>query len=378
MPIKAEPTFSLKDRLFNEKKIKIIAGEIAAVHPAFEADRFTAKVAGKLPELELMDRLHWIRECLHDFLPSDYREAAKILKDSLPPPSDPNLTDNDFGSFIYGPYGAFVAEYGCTQKDVKFSLKILKEMTKRFSVEFPIRSFINAFPEETMTELQKWAKDKHYHVRRLASEGARPSLPWAKNITLDYKAPLPILDILHADKTRFVTRSVANHLNDISKVDPELVVKTLKRWKKAKKQNKKELTYIIKHSLRTLENQGHTAALKLLGYKKGDITVENFSVSPLVKIGATLSFTFSVSSHAKTSHNLLVDYHLHFKKANGSLVHKTFKISKTSIEPGQTLEFDKQHLLRPMTTRVLHPGMHEVELQINGATYGRQAFELVE
>ena len=263
MPIKAEPTFSLKDRLFNEKKIKIIAGEIAAVHPAFEADRFTAKVAGKLPELELMDRLHWIRECLHDFLPSDYRVAAKILKESLPAPCDPKLTDKDFGDFIYGPYGAFVAEYGCTQKDVKFSLKILKEMTKRFSVEFPIRSFINTFPEETMAELLTWTKDKHYHVRRLASEGTRPSLPWAKNITIDYKAPLPILDILHADKTRFVTRSVANHLNDISKVDPDLVVRTLKGWKKAKKQTKSELDYLIRHSLRTLEKQGHTAALKL-------------------------------------------------------------------------------------------------------------------
>ncbi len=377
MAIKAEPTFSLKDHLFNEAKVRLIADEIACVYPAFQTKVFVATVTKKFPELELMERLYWIRDCLRDFLPEDYQTAATILVESLPAPCDPTLTDDDFGDFIYGPYGAFVAEYGCTKQDVQFSIRALHEMTKRFSVEFPIRTFINAFPKETMDFLLGCTTDKHYHVRRLASEGTRPKLPWAKKITIFHTDPLPILDLLHSDPTRYVTRSVANHLNDIAKIDPDVVITTLKRWQQSGKQSDAEMRFITRHSLRTLEKQGHTQALKMLGYSKPEIQLENIKIhTNEVTIGNALQFSFSVTSTAHKPQTLLIDYHLYFQKKAGELAPKTFKIAKTSINPGETLSFSKQQPLRPMTTRVLYPGKHEVELQINGTTYPRKKFIL--
>lgn len=123
---------------------------------------------------------------------------------------------------------------------------------------------MNEFPEETFERIKKWSKSDHYHQRRLASEGTRPSLPWCIKIDLDYKKPLEILDSLYADKTRYVTRSVANHMNDISKKDPKLVIETLKRWNSEGKQDIKEMDFIISHSLRTLVKDGNKDALKLL------------------------------------------------------------------------------------------------------------------
>ena len=378
MAIKAEPTFSLKDHLFNKQKVELIAGQIKSVHPDFECKKFTAKVVRKFSELELLERLYWIRDCLREHLPKDYRQAVTIILKSLPPELDQKNTDDDYGDFIYGPHGAFVAEYGCSKKDLQFSLKALREMTKRFSVEFPIRSFINAFPEETMAFLGQCAKDKNYHVRRLASEGTRAKLPWAKNVVIDHKEPLPILGILFDDTTRYVTRSVANHMNDISKVDPGLVIDTLKLWKKSGKQNAAEMNFIIKHSLRTLEKQGHSGALKLLGYTAAKIEVNKLKLATLeVTIGSALEFSFSITSTANKPQSLLIDYHLFFRKANGELAPKTFKITKTTINPGETLKFNKRQLLRPMTTRALHTGNHEIELQINGTTYPRKKFNLI-
>lgn len=378
MAIHAEPSFSLKDHLFNTKKVELIAAQIAAVYPSFQAARFVQVVTAQFPQLELMQRLHWVRDCLREYLPDEYQMAVRILVESLPPPSDPTLCDDDFGDFIYGPYGAFVAEYGCTAHDLEFSLCALKEMTTRFSVEFPIRSFINVFPDQTLAFLLQCATDKHYHVRRLASEGTRQRLPWAKKITINYTDPLPILNTLYVDTTRYVTRSVANHLNDISKIDPDLVVSTLSRWHQSGLQVQTEMDFIIRHSLRTLEKQGHTGALQLLGYAAGEVEVRDFIITTKqVRVGEVLEFSFSVMSTAHTPQRLLIDYHLYFQKATGQLVAKTFKIAKTTIAPGELLTFTKKQPFRRMTTRVLHPGAHAVAIQINGTTYSRLTFNLL-
>lgn len=176
--------FSLKDQLFNTRKVTRIAQEITAVHPEFQTKAFIVAVTEKFPELELMERMYWTRACLREFLPTEYQQAVKILIAALPTPLDSTLTDNDFGDYIYGAYGNFVSEYGATKKDVLFSLAALREMTTRFSCEFSIRVFIELFPNETLQLFEQWVLDPHYHVRRLVSEGSRPKLPWAKKSLL--------------------------------------------------------------------------------------------------------------------------------------------------------------------------------------------------
>lgn len=221
----------LKDQLFTREKVELIAGEIKHVDSAFQADEFVTMVVAQFPELELKARIAWIATCLERHLPRDFREAASALVRSLPAPAHPALSDGDFGDFIYAPYVEFVAQHGCTAEDLEFSLAMLREVTTRFSAEFAIRPFLDAFPDQVLTTLLAWTNDQHYHVRRLCSEGTRPRLPWARNLTLPYDVGIPILDRLFADTTRYVTRSVANHLNDVSKKNPELALDTLERWR---------------------------------------------------------------------------------------------------------------------------------------------------
>ena len=371
--------FSLKDELFNPAKVQKIASEIQAVYADFEQEAFEAEVVSLFPQLELKERIDHIRDMLAKYLPDDYREAMTILLKALPLELDTNKYDNDFGDFIYAPYGAYVAAFGCSKEDLDFSLTALREITKRFSVEYAIRDFINAFPKETLEMLKECSLSDNYHERRLASEGLRPKLPWAKKINIDYRKAVFILDNIFYDKTRYVTRSVANHLNDIAKMDAALVVATLKRWKRSEKQERKEMDFIINHALRTLVKQGDEDALALLGYRKDpSIKVNAFALHKSeVSIGEALVFSFEIDS--KEEEHLIVDYIMHFRTKAGKLSPKVHKFKKLSLLEGDSVKLDKKHHFKAnMTTRKLYAGEHKVELQINGKIYASINFELKE
>lgn len=376
--MQAKTTFSLKDQLFNKETVTYLSTLIKDAYGDFDDKKFVKDVLKEFPNLELKQRITHITTCLKDHLPDNYRKATKILLKAQPPELDPNKTDDDFGEFILSPTSEFVSMYGRSPKDLDFSLKALKEMTKRFTVEGPIRFFINDFPEETMAFLEECAGDTNYHVRRLASEGTRPSLPWNQKLVIDYKKPLPILDALYADKTRYVTRSVANHLNDIAKLDPKLVVDTLSRWQKEKKQSEKEMAFITKHSLRTLVKKGDKQALKLLGFgAKPDITVKLLeTATPQVVVGSAFEFALEFESHKKQ--NLMIDYVMHFYNNAKKPSTKVFKLKEVSATKGQTIKLHKKHPLKLMTTKRLYAGEHSITLQINGADYGAIKFDLLE
>lgn len=376
--MKAETTFSLKDQLFNADRVAYFAGLISEAYPSFKSAKYQKDVVSKFPDLALLERIVHMAECLKKHLPEDYPEALNILVTALPPRLDPTKTDDDFGEFILAPFSQFVAEYGCTKKYLKISLAALKEMTMRFSVESAIRYFINAFPKETMKFMNANAKHKNYHVRRLASEGTRPKLPWAQKLNIDYSEPLPILEALFADPTRYVTRSVANHMNDISKLDPDMVIDALIRWKKSGQQDNKEMDFIIRHSLRTLIKQGHPEALKLLGYGgKPEVDIVRFeTLTPKVKVGDAFEFALSLSSNKKQ--NLLIDYQMQFASEDGKKPgQKVFKLKMLELPKGKTLDLKKKHPMRLMTTRRLYAGEHTITLQINGRDFGSIGFELV-
>lgn len=371
--------FSLKDALFNKAKLIKIADEIHAVFPSFKSDEFVSTSLAAFPELELKARISWIRKRLHEYLPPDYREAVTILLKSLPPALDETKTDDDFGDFIYAPYNDFVAVYGCTKKDLRFSLEALREMNMRFSAEDAIRYFINAFSEETFAILNRWTTDNHYHVRRLVSEGTRPSLPWSMKVTIPVEKSIPLLNKLYHDKTRYVTRSVANHMNDISKKNPELVLKTLDEWQKSEKQDPKEMEFIIKHSLRTLVKTGNRDAIEFLDFSADpDVEVPEIKIKEEpAKIGEVAEFSFDVT--ANKDERLLIDFELFFQSKKGTLTNsKVFKIKQCDIQKGETLHIVKRFkFIGQMTTRTLYPGTHLIEIQINGKKMQKKEFNLV-
>lgn len=367
----------LKDLLFNKAKVEQVAGEIHRVHPSFKKNEFVRDVVVKFPELELKARISWITECLKKYLPGDYQRTVGILIKALPTPNNPELSDDDFGDFIYAPYAEYVAKNGCDKEHLEFSLRAFREMTTRFSSEDAIRYFINAFPKETLRELLSWTKDSHYHVRRLCSEGTRPKLPWSQKINILITAPLPILNNLFSDKTRFVTRSVANHINDISKIDPDLALDTLTKWQKSGKQKLVEMDYIVRHALRTLVKQGNSKAMNMLGFSHTpQVSVSKFIVPKQVKMNTALEFSFAIQSEEDTS--VLIDYILYFQNKTGKLNRKkVFKLTKFALAKNKSVVISKRHMLREqMTTRTLYSGKHEVEIQINGKRLAKESFLL--
>lgn len=368
--------FSLKDHLFNKDSVTYLADLFVVADANFNKKKFVTEVVGKFSELELKARIGWITEVLTKHLPVDPGVAMKLIVAALPPPLDPTKTDDDFGRFIFAPLGEYVVRYGCSEKYLKQSLTTLKQITMRFSMEDAMRAFLNNFPNETLAEYDKWVNDKNYHVRRLVSESTRPSLPWSQKISVDYKAPVKYLDKLHADKTRYVVRSVANHLNDISKKDCALVVTILKRWHKEKTQNPLELDWLTRHALRTLVKQGNADALELLGYTAHTVPVVlNLVVPKKVTAGDRLQFSFDVTS--SISQNLLIDYVIDFVKLNGGTKPKVFKIKKIAALPHAVISIQKSHHLKAdAITFKLNAGIHSLTVQINGQKLATAQFEV--
>lgn len=369
--------FSLKDILFNKEKVRYLAGLFSAADKTFDGDLFVSEVMEDMLGLELKQRIVCITKALEAQLPADFSEACDLIVSALPEPLDPTKTDDDFGDFIFAPLGEYVVRNGLSREHLPQSLKTLREITMRFSMEDSIRYFLNEFEKETMKEMQRWVCDDNYHVRRLVSEGTRPLLPWSGRIALEVTAPLDFLTILHSDHTRYVARSVANHMNDIAKIEPKLVVQTLKQWQEEGKQDEKELDWMIRHSLRTLLKQGNKEALELLGYHTNPkITVSTIAVNhDSIMMGEDLVFSFSVT--AQRDEKLMIDYVIDFVKANGQTKPKVFKLKKVFIQKGETVSITKKHrFLTDATTFKYYAGEHCVTLQINGSKHAVVPFKL--
>ncbi|MEM9319283.1 MAG: hypothetical protein AAGA70_09790 [Pseudomonadota bacterium] len=368
--------FSLKDHLFNAETIGRLAREYAVVINGLDPDHLKANVLAGFAERELLARLDWIADCLTPHLPAGFAEMAEMLEAAMPPPLDPTLSDDDFGHFIHAVPGILAVRHGLdTHRDR--ALDLLYEATKRFSMEFYIRPFITRWPEETLARLEQWTEDENYHVRRLVSEGTRPRLPWAPRIKLDPLRPLDLLDRLHADPTRYVTRSVANHLNDISKLDADAVYARIDAWTMRAVADPDELAWMTRHALRSQIKVGASRAMQRLGYRAdAKVTVESFEIAPSdPKIGEQAEITLRLSAPEETA--VLIDYVMEFRKANGALAPKVFKLKEAVVSPDKPLALSKRHRFKgDATTFKLYPGPQLLSLQVNGRILAQRDFSL--
>ena len=366
---------SLKDELFNRETVNRLAMDFDAAG-VFKAQPFVDQVMAGLAPLELKARIAWIAEVLADHLPSDFPAAAQAIQAGLPAPLDPTLTDDDFGHFIHAPLGVYVENHGI-EGHSSTSLDLLAEITKRFSMEFSIRAFLNAHEKETLERMQDWAVDPNYHVRRLVSEGTRPKLPWGQSVGLTQDQTLPLLDKLHSDPTRYVVRSVANHLNDVTKFAPDLVLERLAGWKDTGKQTSPELQWMTKHALRTLVKTGHAGAMVQLGYRPdAEVSVSDFAITPdMLNIGDAAEVTCTLTAPDTTP--LIVDYVIDYVKANGSTAPKVSKFKVLDLKPGKPTALKKKHVFKgDATTFKLYAGAHQIHLQINGTIVASLPFML--
>ena len=294
----------------------------------------------------------------------------------MPAPLDPSLRDDDFGRFIHALPGVLAVRHGLEAHRDR-ALDLLHAATRRFSMEFYIRPFLNRWPEQTLARLALWARDDNYHVRRLVSEGTRPRLPWARKVNLTHAQSLPLLDLLQADGTRFVTRSVANHLNDVARSDPGAVLERLATWEADGRQRQDERAWMRRHALRSLVKQGHSGAMAMLGYAvDAPVEVAVHVATPRVALGAALEF--EVVLNARATLPVLVDYRIRFPRPGGKSGEKVFKLKLGEVRAGKSLVLKKVHRLKAdATTFELHPGVHGLVVQVNGVDRARAEFEIV-
>ncbi len=352
---------------FNSELIDGISSGLAQAYDDFDADRFERLAKEGLTDLELKARSAQVGNALLATLPADFDSAAEIIERSL--------EDGGILAWAVMPVGFFVAERGISSPER--GLGTLKELTKRFTSEDPIRRFIVEHPDLTLATLAEWVRDDDHHVRRLVSEGTRPRLPWSEQLKAFIADPGPILPLLHSlrdDPSEYVRRSVANNLNDISKDHPDLVAELAAEWLVKASPERRRL---VEHACRSLVKQGHRPTLEALGYGEPELTVDVFKVlTPTVRFGSALRFEVNLFSAASKSQLLVLDYVIHHQKANGTTSPKVFKWKKLALAPGGEHEAVRAHKIRPISTRRYYPGRHRVELVANGRTLASGEFEL--
>lgn len=359
---------------FDRGAAKLLAAQLTAVHPAFDATRFVRLASKDLSELEFADRVRNFSEALRQTLPSSVPAALRILTKSLPPP----LPDCEsvMDGWLQWPVGQFIADYGLGHYDA--SMQAMVQLTQRFSSEFAVRPFVEQYPDQVFASLAKLTRHKSPHVRRWCSEGVRPLLPWGKKLHALVKNPepiLPILDALKDDPELYVRRSVGNTLNDIAKHHPELVLRQCTEWSK---RSTKERDWVLKQALRTLVKQGNPQALKLLGFDQVRGLGAELRVTPKkVKIGDSVELSATLSSTAEKSQPVLVDYVVHYVRKNGNS-EKVFRWKQTQVGAGSTQQLLKKHPMKKTSIRALYPGKHKVELQVNGKRLCTASFTLTE
>lgn len=361
---------ALKTMFYTRAFFDDLAAAIRASYPAFDADTFVARIHDDgWDALELKQRMRRTTVTLRAFLPGEYRAAlATLLRVA------PLLDTYGFEKIVFSD---FVEQYGLD--DWEASLPALESFTQVMSAEFAVRPFIIRDQARMMAQMEQWAQHESPHVRRLASEGCRPRLPWAMALPALKKDPTPILPILEHlkhDSSEDVRRSVANNLNDIAKDNPQAVIDTLRRWQA--ESDSPEMQALVRHALRTLIKAGSPDALALLGYGAGAaVIVRNLTVAPdVIGMHGSVTFSFEVESTGSAPQGLMIDYILHLAGANGKTRAKVFKLAKVTLAPGEVIRQTKTHSFKPITTRRYYPGAHAIEIQINGAACGRVQFEV--
>ena len=365
MAYQADDSAALK-HIFDVARIEKFAADTKVVWPGFDDAGFRAHAMNGLDDLGIMQRMRQIASAYDRTLPQDYETALAVLRDMAP-------------SIQLGFAGIVLSEFVLMRglDDFQRSMEALAFFTRFGTSEFAIRPFIERDPGAALSVMHGWTEDENEHVRRLASEGARPRLPWSfhlKALIADPELVLPILERMKADPSLYVRKSVANHLNDISKDHPDWLIGRMLDWD----QSAPETGWIVKQALRTLVKKGDARALELIGASgKAEVLVDDFSVVPRnVSLGGKVTISARVKSSGSRMQKIVADYAVHYVKANGKSSRKVFKLKLIDLAPGESVDLSISQTIRDFSTRTHHAGWHKVELMLNGETVGETGFEL--
>lgn len=357
----------LKD-LFSQDLILLLSENIKAEYPTFKEKEFESYIFNKKwKSLELKDRMRHIAFAFNEFLPFSYKKQIQILV-----ATKLRLSSIKSMGLQFMVFQDFVEVFGL--EDYEVSIKALEVFTINSSSEFAIRQFILKYEEKTMAQMLLWAKSENEHIRRLASEGCRPRLPWAvalPNFKKDPSKIFEILELLKNDESKYVQKSVANNLNDISKDNPNLI----KKFVKNNIGKTKNLDWVCKHASRTLLKKGDKTVLKLFSYDNSShVKLSKFSCDKQIKLGDDLNFSFELNSLEKLG-ALRVEYVIDYLKANESYSKKVFIASQNDFKTKSKV-ISKKQSFKNMTTRKHYLGKHFISILINGQEFIKEEFIL--
>jgi 3-methyladenine DNA glycosylase AlkC len=352
---------------FKADNQRLLARSIKATHGGFDENGFLEAVLPKVGKLELKARMRHTSIILARFIPTDYEEAIAYLR-----PVAPNLATK----FVGMVFTDFIEAFG--EKHFETSMEAMEYFTKFGSAEFAVRVFLDQDFEAAMVYVNRWAKDDNTHVRRLATEGTRPRLPWSfqlKNLVADPTPAFDMLTTLSKDPELYVRKSVGNHLNDIAKDNVDLMFDLIEGWDHDNKHTK----WIITRGLRSLVKKGHPKALAFHGFQENpQIDVNPLTLSSTaIQLGDKLEFEFTLKSTSRHDQKLAIDTIVHFLKKSGKQAEKVFKFRVLDLKAGETLTLKGKQPFKLITTRKLYSGEHGIQVMINGTRYDVADFDLV-
>lgn len=360
----------MKEKYYNYDRIHDLASRMRAVYPSFQADDFVSDVMNETwSGLELKARMRQITVNLGKYLPADYKQAIGIIDQVVAGYPD------GYCDYALTYFPDFVEVYGQDECHWDLSIAALERYTPLSTAEFAVRPFIINHKVRMMQQMNVWATHDNEHVRRLASEGCRPALPWGQALPDLKKDPTPILPVLEklkADPSLYVRKSVANNLNDISKTHPDLVAAIAEDW-----YGKNQYTdWIVKHGCRTLLKKGNRRVLNLFGYCDTDsVEIADFVLeSASIARGENVTFSFTIL--AKEATKIRLEYEIDYVKAGGKRSRKIFQISEILLKTEQKKVYTKSHSFADLSTRTHYPGNHFITLLVNGVRQGTLEFML--
>lgn len=362
---------ALKD-LYSPVFYQEFARVMQQVLPSFDKAAFTDLIFDDtFAQKELKDRMRHTTLVLHRFMPADFGKAVDVISALIARLRQDRLGENSF-LFLFLP--DYIETYGL--EDLDNAIPAIERVTQFISCEFAVRPFLRLYTDPMMAQMQAWAHHPNHHVRRLASEGSRPRLPWGMAVPALKQDPspiLPILETLKNDPSEYVRRSVANNLNDISKDHPETVLAVAQAWKGLSR----ETDALIKHGCRTLLKQGHESILAFYALNSTDIQAQQFRLLTAdVSIGDSLAFTFSVRNTSAQALVVRLEYAVYYRLQNGQLSRKVFKISERLFAPDEQATIVRRQKFIPITTRRFYTGEHRIALIVNGKEYEPVPFVL--
>lgn len=348
--------------IYNPTFLMEFGQTLQAADPSFPAEAFVDKVMNEhWEELALKARIRHITNVLGTLLPERYEHAIDILLE----------VNRHCSGFPYLILPDYVEVFGQADEHFELSMRALEAFTQQSSAEFAVRPFIIQHPERMMKQMRTWSTSENEHVRRLASEGCRPRLPWGQALTEFKRDPAPILPILtqlKADPSLYVRKSVANNLNDIAKDHPELVLQIAKEWMG---QNP-HTDWIVRHACRSLIRSAEPEVMALFGYTSASETTPlameaAVSVVPVtITIGENTTLRYELLVRTGPPVRIRIEYGIDFVKAGSKVSRKKFLLSDKTVEGGSRLTGSRTHRWADLTTRRHYPGLHRIVLLLNG------------